>query len=1192
MLDDSPSSEQDADASDGAAAGYRPPVSYATTPLQLHAAARLYGVQPTDLAQARVLHLGCGSGESLLPFALTHPDARVVGIDMDEGRIQAGRAQAAMLGAANVDLRAMAWETVGAGLGEFDYIIAQDIHTRVPAQSLQMLLALCRASLSPTGVAMIGYRTYPGWKSAEILREAMQMHIQGSQSDAELIGKARGVLSLMEEGLAAENPYGGMLRGLVQRVRAGTDDELVRDYLLGGVSACYFAEFAALVQEAGLGYVGDTQPHVETPQTYGNHVALTHSLVALGKPKAVRQQYLDFAVGRSTRFSLVAHDGMAALAQPGPEVERLRQCRLAASFARLPRNGQHPKDAKAFRACSGTRVEIVITDPLLTLVMETLGHAWPATLGFEELVAWTRRPLGLNTDDTRHEQAVWRAVEYLFQKGVLRYIDGAGPCDDVPVAEGLRLVASLAQQVAQPGFPATESLWTFNLWGEYIEFPLQNADAFLLGHMVKGRELAKLASLLTQAVRDGAVPSVGNLDDMDDAAVELQSVTLVSTLFDRLKRYGLLYGAPAAWRHHLATSVRAARGRGNYWQDYLDALVVVAHMEKAGMPPGRRVSKEKDRSAAVAHKDAIEFNRLFVAGRWSEAEELGRKCIERFPDDQPLWLKYGDTLRYVGKAKEAYDALLHAVALDPLDPSAHAAMGLAAQTQRLSHLAEKCYGVALSLQPDNYASHVNLTNLFKDRGMFPEAESHALRGVAARPDAFASHTNLGNIYFEHGKHAEALASHRKALELAPNHMPNHSNLLFVLAHSDQISPADLIAEHRRFGEIAEKRVTTRIPPHANDRDPQRTLRVGFVSADLRNHAVSSFIEPIWEAWDASGMEIWVYSNSPHEDGVTQRLRGYARSWRSAVGVTDRELAAMIREDAIDVLFDLSGHTADNRLPAFAYKPAPVQITWMGYPATSGMTSIDYFLSDQHMTQPGKMDDMFTEKLAFLPASGVFKPYADAPAVNALPALTNDHFTFGSFNRPSKVGDVTLSLWARVLNAVPNARMLLGGVPSDDAKIQLTEKLEGLGVDRERLIFRPRANMVDYLRFHHEVDLILDSFPYTGGTTSNHALWMGLPIVTMRGKTWISAQTAGTIGQCGLPAEWVTDTPEDFVAKAVDWTQRLDELARWRSTMRDHIASHAGRDYRTVAGYVQDAVRQMWRRWCNGEAPASFTVEPR
>jgi predicted O-linked N-acetylglucosamine transferase (SPINDLY family) len=239
-----------------------------------------------------------------------------------------------------------------------------------------------------------------------------------------------------------------------------------------------------------------------------------------------------------------------------------------------------------------------------------------------------------------------------------------------------------------------------------------------------------------------------------------------------------------------------------------------------------------------------------------------------------------------------------------------------------------------------------------------------------------------------------------------------------------------------------------------------------------------------------------------------------------------------------------------------------------------------------------MDDMFTEKLVFLPASSAFKPFPGAPAVNALPALTNGYFTFGSFNRPSKIGDVTLSLWARVLKAIPTARMLLGGLASEDAKSQLGDKLAEMGVDRARLIFRPRANMVDYLRFHHEVDLILDSFPYTGGTTSNHALWMGLPIVTMRGKTWISAQTAGTLGQCGLPSEWVSDTPDDFIAKAVEWTQRLDELAKWRATMRHHLAGHAGRGYGTVAGHVQDAVREMWRRWCKGEAPASFTVEPR
>jgi predicted O-linked N-acetylglucosamine transferase (SPINDLY family) len=1190
MLDDTPAPDQDADASHDEGAASRPPASYAATPLQLHAAAHLYGVRLADLEQARVLHLGCHTGEALLPFALMYPKARVVGVDMDAARIEAGREQAAALGAANLELRALAWETLDDGLGEFDYIIAQDIHTRVPSQSLEVLLALCRRSLSAAGVAMIGYRTYPGWKSAEILREAMQMHIQGAQSDAELIGKARGVLSLMEEGMALDNPYGGMLRGLVQGIRAGSDDQLVKDYLLGGIPACYFAEFATLAQDAGLAYVGDSQPHTEVPQAYGNHVGLMNSLVALGKPKTLRQQYLDFSVGRATRLSLVGHGAAAGEAAATPDMDRLRACRLAAGFARLPRVPQHPDGAKVFRACSGTRVEMAVTDPVVIRVMETLNHAWPATLAFADLAAWTYRPIGEKADQAAHEETVRRAVEFLFQKGVLRYTIGAGPCDGVPAAEGLRLAPSLARQVDAPDFPAAPTLWVFNRWGEFIDFPLQQADAFLLRHVQKGREFGKLAELLAQAFRDGVVPSVGNLANMDDDALRLQSTTLVSTLFDRLKRYGLIHGTPAAWRAHLAASLRAAGGKGTYWHDYIDALVVLARMEKASATSvPRQAGKDKD---VAANKDVAEFNRLFAAGRWSEAEPVARKCLERFQDYQPLWLKLGDVMRNTGKGKDAHDALLHAIALNPLDANAHAAMGLAVHGQRLMRLAEKCYGMALSLDENNYATHVNLTNFLRDMGRLPEAEIHARRSVEIRPEAYAGHTNLGNIYFEHGKHAEALAAHRKALELVPGHMPSYSNLLFILAHSDQISPEDLIEEHRKFGRAAEKRVTGRIAAHANDRDPERKLRVGFVSADLRNHAVSSFIEPIWEAWDRGLMEIWVYGNTDREDGVTARLRTYAESWRVVVGLSDRELAETIRDDAIDVLFDLSGHTAENRLPALAYKPAPVQITWMGYPATSGMTAIDYFMTDQHMTQPGKLDDMFTEKLVYVPTVGTFKPFVGAPEVNALPALSKGHFTFGSFNRPSKIGDFTLALWARVLNAAPDTRMLLGGIASPTARELLTEKLAGHGVDPERLIFRPRANMVDYLGFHHEVDMILDTFPYTGGTTSYHALWMGVPIVTLRGKTWISAQTAGTLGQCGLPQEWITDTPDDFVARAISWPQRLEELARWRATMRGHIAGYGGRDYRTVAGHVEDAVRGMWRRWCRGEPAGSFIVEPR
>jgi predicted O-linked N-acetylglucosamine transferase (SPINDLY family) len=1164
-------------------------VTYSRSPMQLHAAASLYGIEAAPLAQARVLQLDCGAAGNLIAFALAYPQARVVGIDSSAENIEAARARAAVLGLVNLDLRVADWMDPDLALGQFDCIVACDMYGRMPAQHNAALLRFCAEHLVSQGIACVDYRTYPGWKAADILRDAMMLHSHGAESDALLIGTARGVLGLMSEGISQQNPNGRMLQEMVKVLRNGSDEDLVRNYLLGN-PACYYIEFADASGQAGLACAGDSQPHLEMPASYGNHVGLNHSLIALGKSKVVRQQYLDFAVGRQTRRTLLVRAERAGQCLIGPDMQRLRDCRLAASLVRVQPGPDTPKRAHVYRMCSGTKGgKITVEDPVVIAVIDALSHAWPGSMTFDELVAHTLRPVLNGAVRPPHEETVGRAIEYLFQKGVLRYSVAEGPYERTADST-LRLLPNVRAVLAGPNEFTDRTLHTYNLWGEPIELLLADADRHVLPHMTEGADFGRVVEVLLDGYRSGAIEARPDGGDGDDR-LERSAIAGAVSLFDRLKAAGLLSGTHEAWQAYFSASVFESRARGSHWQSHLNGLLLHARFAGKNKKPVRAAGKNVPKVGAAkpdTHKDVIEFKKLFEPGLWLKAAEAGEKCTAHFPRYALGWHLYGDTLRHCGKLDEALVAMTKAAALDPENAATQAAMGVVMYASRLYDLSETAFRRALLVDPDSYSAHVNLSVLMKERQCYAEAEAHSRRGTEVRPHAFEAYTNLSNVLSESGKINEAIEVQRHAMTLKPDYFPGFSNLLFTMTHADDI-PADVLRrEHLEYGAAVEKRVTGAIAPHRNSRDPERRLKVGFVSADLRDHAVANFLEPVWAAMDHDAFEIYAYSNHATVDAATERLRAQTKHWRTVIGMTDAELVRQVRDDEIDILFDLSGHTAENRLPAFAYKPAPIQVSWIGYSGTTGMKAMDYFLVDQHMAPPGYMDEQFVEKLVYVPAVSTFKPFAKAVDVNELPALTKGYVTFGSFNRPSKVGDYTLDLWARVLNAVPDSRMLMGAIVGNGVEESLTKRLGERGVAADRLLFRRRTSMYEYMKIHHEVDIVLDTFPYTGGTTSNHALWMGVPVLTIQGRTRVSCQSSGVMRRGGMP-EWVTESPDDFVNHAVAWTKKLDELARIRSGMREHLRNAPNRDAATMTRGVEAAMRQMWRRWCAGQQPESFKV---
>lgn len=608
------------------------------------------------------------------------------------------------------------------------------------------------------------------------------------------------------------------------------------------------------------------------------------------------------------------------------------------------------------------------------------------------------------------------------------------------------------------------------------------------------------------------------------------------------------------------------------------------------------------------------LTRLHDQGDIEQAEILSRSLTVRFPCHGFGWKILGLALQTTGQIDESLHAKQKAVELLPDDPESHFNLAYGLHLQRRLGDAVASYIRAIEIKPHYAQAHNNLGNAFKMLGHLDAAETCCRQAVALQPDMANAHNNLGNILQAQGKlvqaqvsyldalqlkpdwaeaynnlaiclqdqglWTEAQACYRKAIAGAPDWAAAHSNLLFCLAHDVTVEPHQLYSAHLAFGEHFESPLRAGWQAHDNSKDPKRCLEVGFVSGDLYDHAVASFLEPMLEFLaQKPTLSLHAYYNHTLEDAVTLRLRSYFRHWHAVTSLTDAELANKIRTDRIDILIDISGHTAHNRLLTFARKPAPIQASWLGYPGTTGLQAMDYYLCDRFWIPPGELDWQFTEKPAYLPATAIFQPSKHAPAVNPLPALANGHITFGSFNRPNKLNPSVIALWSMLLRGIPKARMLLGGIPPDRQEA-LIQGFAYEGIERKQLIFYPRSSVWDYLALHHQVDICLDTYPYSGGTTTIHAAWMGVPTLALVGETPASRSGATEMHHLDLDG-FIATHIEDFVIKGRFWAEHIDELVIIRSGLRARFEVSAMGQQEPFASSFEATLRAMWHRWCDG-----------
>ena len=467
------------------------------------------------------------------------------------------------------------------------------------------------------------------------------------------------------------------------------------------------------------------------------------------------------------------------------------------------------------------------------------------------------------------------------------------------------------------------------------------------------------------------------------------------------------------------------------------------------------------------------------------------------------------------------------------------------------------------------------------------AESACRRAIELNPKLANAHANLANALMRQARVDEAIAALRTAIGLNPNLRVAHENLLVAMNYRPTHTPHDVYAEHVAWAQRHANHLGDDAPPHANDRDESRRLRIGYVSPDFRRHSVAFFIGPLLAAHDREQVEIFCYSDVEQPDDTTARIQQLAEHWRDCRSIADDRLAQIVRDDRIDILIDLAGHTAGNRLLAFARRPAPVQVTYLGYPNTTGMAAMDYRITDALADPPGLTDAFHTVQLIRLPRSAwCYRPPAEAPRVaDAPPSVSAGHVTFGSFNKLAKISPSCLDAWAELLRMTPGSRMIIKSTALGDATLRqrLATEFAARHVAAGRVdILGPIAATFEHLAMYARVDVALDTFPYHGTTTTCDALWMGVPVVTLAGQTHVSRVGVSLLHAVGLD-DLVAQTPQQYVEAASQLAGDALKLRQLRSDLRGRMKSSPLMDASSLAREIESAMRLAWQRWWGSAA---------
>jgi predicted O-linked N-acetylglucosamine transferase (SPINDLY family) len=599
-------------------------------------------------------------------------------------------------------------------------------------------------------------------------------------------------------------------------------------------------------------------------------------------------------------------------------------------------------------------------------------------------------------------------------------------------------------------------------------------------------------------------------------------------------------------------------------------------------------------------------------GRVDEAIAAYHRAAGIQPGDCEVHTNLGDALRQQGRIDEAIDCYSQAARLSPDLAETHNNLGFALGRAGRLDEAIAAYRRALILKPGLAEAHNNLGNALSELGRLDEAIAAYRRAIELRPDlaeihnnlgaamqlttrldeaiaAYARsialqpgnadvHANLGNAFRAEGRLDDALACYRRAMELDPDSSAIGSNYLFSLHLHPGYDAQAILAEHLRWARQHAEPLSAQMLPHDNDRSPDRRLRIGYLSPDFREHPVGRCFRPLLGRHDRRRFEIFCYSDARRADGVTGQLQALADRWYDTATWSDERLADQIRDDRIDILVDLALHTPDNRLPVFARRPAPVQVTTIGLPSTTGLRTIDYRLTDPYLDPPGSGDCDYTERSIRLPHSYLCHDYSGVTLpVGEVPATRNGFITFGCLNQFAKVSHDTLGLWIEILQRLPRSRLVIKS-PSEGRRAALCKRFRAEGIGLDRIDFLGTVSAFSYFSHYHGLDFCLDPFPYSGYTTSVDAIWMGVPVVTLAGRTGVGRGGVSVLSNLGLP-ELIARTSEEYVEIAIRWAEDRPALAALRAGLRQRLLDSPLMDAAGYAAAVEDAYRAMWEAWC-------------
>ncbi|MDH3281058.1 MAG: tetratricopeptide repeat protein [Gammaproteobacteria bacterium] len=625
--------------------------------------------------------------------------------------------------------------------------------------------------------------------------------------------------------------------------------------------------------------------------------------------------------------------------------------------------------------------------------------------------------------------------------------------------------------------------------------------------------------------------------------------------------------------------------------------------------------------------DKQTLSALIQGNRLTEALALGKRLCAATPDDATLWNLLASAQAASGAMEDVVRSCDRIIALEPGNAAAHSNRGGALYSLRRLAQAEQAFRAALSLNPSLIPAGNNLGMILKDLGRIPEAidvlekliadnpaapvdvraqlyanlalvqlranlfeqaEQSCRSALQLDPSYVPAHNNLAQALKERGLLAESIRQQRIAIRLSPDAAALHSNLLLDLNYLSEFDANECAREHRLWGERYGATGAS-VAVYSNNPDPDKRLRVGYVSPDFRAHSVAFFLEPLLSAHNKDRVEVFCYANLLVPDAMTHHLRGIADQWRNVWSLDDLQLAQLVRRDGIDILVDLAGHTSGNRVRAFGRKPAPVQITWLGYPNTTGLREMDYRLTDEWADPPGAGDELHTETLIRLPKGFLcYKPLDDSPEVDAPPVIRNGYVTFGCFNNSAKVSDKVLDAWGRILAELPQSRLLLKSRQLHGPSLQkrFLDEFSRRDIDPGRIETLGRVNStIDHLSLYGRVDIALDTFPYNGTTTTCEALWMGVPVVALAGNRHAGRVGVSLLQSVGL-AELIAGSVQDYDRIAVELGGDTERLIGYRSGLRNRMRNAPLLDAAGFARDMESVYREVWRCWCKSGSASS------